>query len=603
MAVDMGKRTSKINVWKPKPEQVIVERDGKLFICHFDKVFNNKDNLSPYEIFIIGKESYINQLDIIVGYTNFFINNYDFDNELVTAYLKIKFALDKRNLYDASNMMAYIDFIYEVMFTDTMVDKIVQMVEENYLDDIETVDEDDAESEDSEKYKGKKKYVKNEKKHLESLEFTNQHIKILLGISFGMKIMSPVLFHYIQKNNIKIEKDSDIIFKFYQRLFLLFGYGNTYDLYDNENKVIESGISEEEFYKKIDNGEIRGPIKYGYDRKYFVTDTNSPGYYYMKYKINIYNKLYVYVKAKVLESNASNAPIFAQREIFGTDIFTVVNQFTKKVLISENIVKYKFNENWDAKQHKYRENIVGFNKTILKFQLSYFLKDQYSKNLTEVTNTKNSDGLSGADKLLMNSNKLDEGAITMSDINIRVTITRIKRLIDVPYTEDEVKYYMYNHRPSKIQTQLVYSFYAKYFGSYSDLNLLTRHDYMTLLVILKKKLLLELGYEGQANGEVYCASLPYILTGNLEDKLNTRVIRNTKFISKIEESYIYKNLIENKYKLLEEIAPESIISILSSIINSRFSYVVYEYPELYGQEILYSDDKIADELLFFLNSI
>lgn len=203
----------------------------------------------------------------------------------------------------------------------------------------------------------------------------------------------------------------------------------------------------------------------------------------------------------------------------------------------------------------------------------------------------------------MNSNKLDEGSITMSDINIKVTLDRIKRLIDVPYTEEEVKYYMYNHKPSKIQIQLLYSFYAKFFGSYSDLNLLNRHDYMTLLVILKKKLLLELGYEGQDAGEIYCASLPYILSGNLEDKLNTRVIRNTKFINKIEESYMYKNLINSKYKLLEEIAPESIIQILSSIINSRFTYVTYEFPEMLGQEIIYSEDKIADELLFFLNSI
>ena len=52
-----------------------------------------------------------------------------------------------------------------------------------------------------------------------------------------------------------------------------------------------------------------------------------------------HNKLYVYVKAKVLESNANNATIFAQREIFGVDVFSVVNQFTKKVLISENVVK------------------------------------------------------------------------------------------------------------------------------------------------------------------------------------------------------------------------------------------------------------------------
>ena len=48
-----------------------------------------------------------------------------------------------------------------------------------------------------------------------------------------------------------------------------------------------------------------------------------------------------------MESNANNAPIYNQREIFGVDVFSVVNQFTKKVLISENMVKYKFNEHWD----------------------------------------------------------------------------------------------------------------------------------------------------------------------------------------------------------------------------------------------------------------
>ena len=37
------------------------------------------------------------------------------------------------------------------------------------------------------------------------------------------------------------------------------------------------------------------------------------------------------------------------------------------------------------------------NKTIIKFQLNYFLKDQYVKNLTEITNAKTTDGLSGID--------------------------------------------------------------------------------------------------------------------------------------------------------------------------------------------------------------
>ena len=37
----------------------------------------------------------------------------------------------------------------------------------------------------------------------------------------------------------------------------------------------------------------------------------------------------------------------------------------------------------------------------------YFLKDQYSKNLTEVTSAKNTDGLSGMDKIEINLSKLD----------------------------------------------------------------------------------------------------------------------------------------------------------------------------------------------------
>lgn len=346
--IDRSKRTSKINTWKPKDHQVIVEKDGKLFVCHFDRLFGHSEKLKVYNRFLIGKESYINQLDVIAAYTNFFINNYDFDNELAMAYLKIKFALDKQKTYDVNNMNSYIDFIYEVMFTDTMVEKIIRMTEENYLDDIETTSEE------------KKKYLKNEKKHLESLEFTNQHIKILLEISFAMKIMSPALFHYIQLNNIKIEKDSDIIFRFYQKLFDLFGYASTYELCYNNGLVVEEGIEEADVMKFVEEHSIE-PTIVGKDKYYYFADKEGIIHYYTRTKINMYNKLYVYVKAKVLESNANNAPIFSQREIFGVDVFSVVNQFTKKVLISENVVKYKFNEHWDEKQHKYRENVIGFN--------------------------------------------------------------------------------------------------------------------------------------------------------------------------------------------------------------------------------------------------
>lgn len=207
---DPAKRVSRINIWRPGKTTTFVDRDNKLFVVYFDKIFN-EPKLKPLNKFVISKTSYENQLDIITRYTNYFIHFYDTEQELLLAYLKLKHTIDIDHTYGHDDMNAFIEFLYEIMFTPTMVEKIKRMVEENYLDDIENSSDD------------KKKYYKaNEKKHLESLEFTNQHIKILLAISFGMKILCPVMFHYCACNEIKIDKTNLVIYNFYKPLFDLF---------------------------------------------------------------------------------------------------------------------------------------------------------------------------------------------------------------------------------------------------------------------------------------------------------------------------------------------------------------------------------------------
>ena len=224
-------------------------------------------------------------------------------------------------------------------------------------------------------------------------------------------------------------------------------------------------------------------------------------------------------------------------------------------------------------------------------------------NLNEITNTKNADGLSAYDKLMMNQTKLDEGVIILADMNIKLTTKRIEEMLDFYVSPMELEYYTKNFKPSKTQIELVQAYLTKFFGSYRDLNLLPRQDYIHLLLLIKKKLLMDLGYMEQESGKIYLAVLPYLLTANLSDKVNTRVIRNSKFVSKIEESYMYQNLINKKYRLLECIKPGYIMGILSSMVNTRFTYCVYEYPELLGEEITYNENKILDELLFLLNQI
>ena len=297
----MGKASKllKIDKWNPKPSQCIVEPDNKIFLCHFDRVFQ-QPKLERYNKFYIQKLSYINNLELITKYINYFINCYDSDNELVSAYLKIKFETDEKRTFNENNMDAYISFLYEILFTDSIINKINDLVEDNYLFDIEGNDS------------KKKKYQKNDRKHLESLEFTNQHVKILLRISFAMKLMAPVMLHYHAINSMKIEKDSDNIYRFYKPLFDIFGLVEKF----TDEAYIETDNSY--FYVMCSiSTDVINKILYDNDNIY-IGSTN----YIAEY--NLYNKLYVYVKTKVNESYSNNSPIFEQQEIFGIDLYSKI---------------------------------------------------------------------------------------------------------------------------------------------------------------------------------------------------------------------------------------------------------------------------------------
>lgn len=202
--------------------------------------------------------------------------------------------------------------------------------------------------------------------------------------------------------------------------------------------------------------------------------------------------------------------------------------------------------------------------------------------------------------MYMNFQKRDEGDAILADVNVETTIQRMKRMLDVPITDEEIQYYKDNHRPHPLQVRLMYTWFAKYFGSYRTENILGREDYIQLMLLLKKKMLVEQGYDNATNTFISKAILPYIITGNLEDKVNTRLIRNTRFNAKIDENEQFEYISTRKYHLLEEIDPDRPKALLSNLINTNFTYCVYEAPELLGKPIEYNEDRVALESLTFM---
>lgn len=531
MAKSAPTRKAPINTWKPKnDDEVSVECEGQKFIVHFEKYFGEHgEKLRKFDEFIVKKTSFEENLKINTGYINYFINNFDEENDLIMGYLKIKYKMDEKHEFTLDTFDYFVDCIYGYFMTDSICEKIKKMVEVNYIDNVET---------DDRPYKTSSKYMK-------SLEFENNHIKIILRIAMAMKMLCPIVYHYLLINKIKPtqvtqKQGENIIYYIYRPLFDL------------------------------------------------LTD---PG-------VNIFNKLYVYIESKVNDAAYHNEKTFEQREILGDTSVLVVERFIKAKLIVDNMLKFNFNKVWNAKTGRFAENPLGLTKTIIKQQLWYFRKETYGKNFTEMANTRNSDGLSTSDKMEMNLTKVDAGILHMADIIIDETIEELSKRIDVPITEAEIAYYTEHLYPSNLQIELIRSVYADFFSSYRIESLINRHVYIIMALRLKKRLLLM----GGCNASRFDTTiwLPYILTGNMVGHENNKLIRDATVIDAIQNDPIYIYLTTDKYRELEEEKPGAIMERIMTVVNTKFTYVVYENNDILGQPIEAPVQELAAEMLLLL---
>ena len=301
------RETTPINVdeWTPEPKDVKVSYDGKIVIVPFHIICNR--DIDAVNNFFIKKESYLKKLPEITHYINYFIKFYDTNNELLFSYLKLKFFVDKKRA-DGKRLTikpkAFISLMYSILFSKSMIQKIDQMVEDNYYVDVTSPD--------------------SEKKFAESLKFTNEHAKVMMKISVSMKLMVPIVFHYI--NTHIVPKSNTVeLFEFYEKLF---------DIYGGD--------------------------------------------------IFIYNKLWHSVFVKVSMHYAKNKLIWQQREFRGTSELEQIDYLLRDKLVSETFFKFSFDK-----------NIINFTSVVLGYQLEYFRMEKYSHNYIELSNQRESEGLSG----------------------------------------------------------------------------------------------------------------------------------------------------------------------------------------------------------------
>jgi hypothetical protein len=193
----------------------------------------------------------------------------------------------------------------------------------------------------------------------------------------------------------------------------------------------------------------------------------------------------------------------------------------------------------------------------------------------------------------MNTIKIDESIVLLSEVNIKTAIKKIRKKLHIRMPKEEIEYYMDNTIVNKISKSLVFYYYAKYFGGFNDLKHITLKQYMQLMVLMKQQLIMM--------GNVY---LPMIISANVVGHVSNRMIHNTKFIDDVESSSVYETLSEDKFDTIVDMGrADLILNPLSILVNTQFTCVEYSAPELLGRPIEIDNYVLSQEFLDFIDKI
>ena len=157
----------------------------------------------------INKLSFVNNIANPLRYINYFIEYFDDDDELMRAYFHVMFQI----MFDEIDLdpSSFIETVYAAFTTDSMIDKIVNMIEYNTDDSL---------------------IKKADRVYDESIQLTIEHLKAIMGVSCLHKFVIPLVSHYYNTRNKLLEEahmsDKDLYYYVFTSFIPVFD--DTYDI-------------------------------------------------------------------------------------------------------------------------------------------------------------------------------------------------------------------------------------------------------------------------------------------------------------------------------------------------------------------------------------
>ena len=503
-----------------------VADSGNIFGIAFDKLFEFED-LSVYNDFdMTSKRNFKNLSPLILEtYEELFLDEGGrFNDELSLILFKM---LDAKSRITVNDSTSYDDFIKFVdNITDSgdglLIKRIDSFVEENYALDLDAI---------TEATKEKKKKVN------EELQFSDDHAKVLLKISYLYRVMIPIISVYFAHNK-----------------------SNFNNIKTNDE--LEGGDIEELKFEEVNS------LVFSYLFEKFADNPTA-----------LRNKLYRLTSSRIIKTSYSDKRFWTAAKNVAITKDTETLEIYKK-LLTNALPKLSIDGD---------KNIISFLQSVINNQIDFLFQNKFKYRFTTLGSTAehygtedDEDDVSEFERIEIQTTRKNEGSYIIRKLNIADVLETIPEKFGVGVSDAEVKALLSKVNRNSIQEQIISMMTFKYFEDKNAMKFMDIYQYCYLLIACKKFL--------EAHKFIY---LPVLLTANCQKHKDRINICGKKVRPEIMNSKKYRSLFDSKYKSFAEDMDGPFLSFIGTTYSSIF--VDDEGNEIFDASVKVA--KIAEELL------
>lgn len=388
--------------WKPSPEEQFFIQDDGMIVAEYAYTMLNipRDRVIPR--YMIIKKHYKERIPDILAHINYFVSHYDTDHEYLISTLSVKSYMDQ---HPDMTQKAFRKLLIKRVVTPTFVGKVKRMANDLYKLNINT---------------------DKEGKYRSTPKITNEHARMIVAVSFCIRLLLPICIHFSNTNSTFINKR---------------------DYIDCFDKIYMDVIDK---FEKND--------------------------------IEIFNPICRFVKYRVDRSYTSDLVIWQKKkQLYGTTVELYLESLIHEVILVKSLHKMDYRRSIVS----FIDGIITHSYNHYRFE-----NFKYKPVEIDVAEDGDSDDyLSNAETLEMSIYRVDESNAIIGEVNTGFVMESIrKRFQTIRPSDEEMQFYQENISLNAMSQQLLHIFYTRFFTDTNAVRGLNRTDSIELLVLMKKYL-------------------------------------------------------------------------------------------------------------------